>query len=300
MINNSHTTLDLKEGNGGVYKYLHTLKAKKGKYTIKCNTNATVREYWVGTGLGDGTDSIMINSGDCIEYETIYIVNDPEDNEKLKLDMVNRGVKQTEVVNQTGEVLQLWDDGTKVKVLKNHEKFVIKSDPEDAKDHKYRVEIIGSSTPIPDEAISNAQIAKAQRICVSIPEKKMKLDMVLRNFYLTEMRNKTDNDIRLTHRKGEASDGSADARGSDLVNISPKCERTINYDPKKGHTYWVECGEQKLSIEPEDFKEFKRIDVVKNSSTDPGKLELEKLEARPYMDEGKSGFFSKFLRIFGL
>jgi hypothetical protein len=294
VINESGTTLKLKEGNGGVYRNLATLQAKTGKHTITCNNNATYREYWVGTGLEDGDESVItITSDDCSEYQTIYIINDLANPAKLALRPVNRGVKETAVVNQTGGDVKLIKNGGAEKiVLKKDGKFLVKSAPGEAKDCNYEVEAGGKLIKI-----STDELAKAQRINISEVDStpgRAKLDMVSRRLYLTEVKNKTGIAVKVMYRKG-------DHAGEEVKTLQTDETFTIEYDPgKKGRNYWVECPtDRTLPIASTDFTEFGRIEIVAKSESGGTELDLEKLDPRPSTGPSKNGILSKVGRFLG-
>lgn len=75
--NKTSTPLVLKAGNGGVYTPLATLE-KDCKYTIKCDQNATYREFFIAqppssTGQSQSPITATITSDDCAEYDLIAI-----------------------------------------------------------------------------------------------------------------------------------------------------------------------------------------------------------------------------------
>ncbi|KAG0554848.1 hypothetical protein KC19_12G124600 [Ceratodon purpureus] len=308
VINRSGTELELKEGNGGVYRKLTTLGNKdSAKYVISCDQNATYREYWVGTGVGDGADSITITSDDCAEYKTISIVNDPVDHAKLKLDTINRNVKVTAVVNQTGGDVKLEKDGAEPLVIRKDEKFVIKSDPEEAKNCNYMVVAEGGSrTPISTKEVSKAQIINVNmsgQTGDTVP--KPTLDMVPRGLHVTEVTNKTSGPVKVKHCRGQGGSNES----VDVATLQTNEKYTIQYDPKKGRNYCVEyscsaapgasSGSQapnlkSLDVFSKDFAEFERIDVVEDSAG--AEARLEKLEPRPEIATSTTSILSRVLR----
>jgi hypothetical protein len=82
VVNESETSFELKQGNGGHYTWLTTLEIGKS-YTIRCDPNATYCEYWVGSVAGK--PETIISSDDCAEYKEIKIPKTPEDGTKRKL-----------------------------------------------------------------------------------------------------------------------------------------------------------------------------------------------------------------------
>lgn len=70
FVNETGEAFELKEGNAGVYLKLATL-ANGGHFNVSFDTNATYREYWVGSnakGL-----FITISSDECSDNECIKI-----------------------------------------------------------------------------------------------------------------------------------------------------------------------------------------------------------------------------------
>ena len=72
--NKTTEEVELKEGNGGVYSSLKTLKSND-HYDVVFDPNATYREYWVGS---NSKGSITISSDDCVEHDDITITDGPK------------------------------------------------------------------------------------------------------------------------------------------------------------------------------------------------------------------------------
>lgn len=71
VYNDTENDYHLKEGNAGNYRLLMILK-KHTSTIIKCDLNATYREYWVGTAAG--IPGAIISSDECAECTEIRIV----------------------------------------------------------------------------------------------------------------------------------------------------------------------------------------------------------------------------------
>lgn len=71
VYNDTDNDYHLKEGNAGNYWLLMIFK-KHTSTVIKCDLNATYREYWVGSA--NGIAGAIMSSDDCAECSEIRIV----------------------------------------------------------------------------------------------------------------------------------------------------------------------------------------------------------------------------------
>lgn len=72
FINGTDEKLEVKEGNAGVYSKI-AIVGPGGSCDVKCDPNATYREYWVGTNASGMV--VTINSDDCADSEAITVVD---------------------------------------------------------------------------------------------------------------------------------------------------------------------------------------------------------------------------------
>ncbi|KAG0557302.1 hypothetical protein KC19_11G118400 [Ceratodon purpureus] len=97
VFNGTDKALELKEGNGGNYRYLDTIP-KNESSKIDCDVNATYREYWVGTAAGIA--EVVITSDDCAECSDIRIV--PAGVGRSKLEKTLRSPAATQAESTSG------------------------------------------------------------------------------------------------------------------------------------------------------------------------------------------------------
>lgn len=73
--NQTGETFELKEGNAGVYSKLATLP-DGGTYNVNFDTNATYREYWVGSNAKGML--VTISSDECSDNDIIRFLPNNE------------------------------------------------------------------------------------------------------------------------------------------------------------------------------------------------------------------------------
>lgn len=71
VINNSDSSVEIKEGNAGVYCRIGEVLAHNS-LTLTVNQHATYREYWCATQPNDG-EKVILTSDDCVECEEVEI-----------------------------------------------------------------------------------------------------------------------------------------------------------------------------------------------------------------------------------
>ena len=86
----------LKEGNAGHYRLIGIIE-KRTSTTVWCDTNATYREYWVGTERGK--PHAIISSDDCVECSEIEI--ESSGNGSYRLNKTLRAPATTEALATT-------------------------------------------------------------------------------------------------------------------------------------------------------------------------------------------------------
>jgi hypothetical protein len=72
VVNDTGSSISLKEGTAGVYRTLCPNLLDGNAYTIKVDPNATYREYWCAVLLDDDK-RVVLSSDDCMEYEEVHI-----------------------------------------------------------------------------------------------------------------------------------------------------------------------------------------------------------------------------------
>lgn len=72
MVNQTKSSITLKEGTGGVYRTLCSELKPNNAFFIKVDTNATYREYWCAV-TSDDENHVVVSSDDCLEYEEVRI-----------------------------------------------------------------------------------------------------------------------------------------------------------------------------------------------------------------------------------
>jgi len=88
VVNETRSSITLKEGTGGVYRTLCSELKPNNAFTIKVDTNATYREYWCAVTSED-EKHVVLSSDDCLEYEEVRIKL--KEDESYTWDGVKRG-----------------------------------------------------------------------------------------------------------------------------------------------------------------------------------------------------------------
>ena len=77
VINNSKVSVEINEGNAGVYtKYADV--PPHSSHILYVNEHATYREYWCAVQPNDTGGNVLLTSDDCAELEEIEIYIDDE------------------------------------------------------------------------------------------------------------------------------------------------------------------------------------------------------------------------------
>lgn len=72
VVNQTGSSIILKEGTAGVYRMLCANLQTGKEYNIKVDTNATYREYWCAV-TSDDDKHVVLSSDDCMEYREVRI-----------------------------------------------------------------------------------------------------------------------------------------------------------------------------------------------------------------------------------